>query len=117
MLDPPIRVEVDRSGGFAGRTKHATVDSASLPAEQARELAELVERADLPTLVERTAAEPPGPGRGADRFTYDLTVHRGDQSHRLSLPESAVPPELAPLLSHVLAHSRPRRTGGASAGD
>lgn len=107
MPDQPIHVQVTRSGGFAGITTHAEIDTSTLPAEQAHEVAELLSRVDLAALAARSADQQ-SPGRGADRFHYDVSVHHGDQRYELSLPESAVTPELKPLLTRVLEGAQNR---------
>ena len=104
MPESPIRIEVDRSGGFANRSVHAALDTSTLPADQATEIGELVDRVDFAALARRQGR--PGSAPGADRFQYDLTVQRGGARHRLSLPESAVPAELKQLLNRVMAHGK-----------
>jgi hypothetical protein len=106
VSEVPIRIELDRSGGVAGITLHADVDTTALTPEQGREIAELVGRVDFATLAEEADSPRSAPSRGADRFQYDLTVQRGDQRYRVSLSESAVPAELKPLLSRVLDYAR-----------
>jgi hypothetical protein len=108
MPQPGIRIEVVRSGGFAGIPVHAVVDTATLPPEEAQDLARLVEQIDFAALAARTRSEPSAGGRGADRFQYDVDVARGGQRHRFSVRDGAVPPEVAPLLTSVLAHARGR---------
>jgi hypothetical protein len=108
VSEVPIRIELDRSGGVAGISLHAAVDTIALPPEQGREIAELVGRVDFATLADQTGSAGSAPSRGADRFQYDLTVQLGDQRYRVSLPESAVPAELKPLLSRMLHYARGR---------
>jgi hypothetical protein len=98
----PIRIDLERSGGFAGVTMRASVDTGTLPPDEAREIDRLVGQVDFAGLARR----PPAPPRGADRFHYDLTVRRGGERHHVSLPESAVPPELKPLLDRLVAIAR-----------
>lgn len=108
MDEPPLRVRVQRTGGFANRVLRADLDSATLPPEQAAELTRLTGRVDFAGLAERAAAQ--GGGRGADRFQYDVSVEQGELRHHLQLAEGAVPEELTALLDHVLAS----RTRGRS---
>jgi hypothetical protein len=103
VADEPVRVHLVRSGGFAGITVQARVDSATLPAEEAKELAALLDRLDLADLSERASY----PTRGADRFNYDLTIQRGESRYHVALPENAVPPDLRPLLTWLLRHATP----------
>jgi hypothetical protein len=95
-----IRIELERSGGFAGITRRASVDTSALPADQANRIAELVRRVDFTAL----AAKAGGPPRAPDRFQYDLDIHHGGQHHRLTFGERAVTPELRPLLDYMLKH-------------
>jgi hypothetical protein len=98
----PIRIELERSGGFAGVSLHASVDTSTLPPDEAREIARLVDQVDFADLARRR----PRPARGADRFQYDLTVQQGAARHQLSLPESAVPAELKPLLDRLIVRAK-----------
>jgi hypothetical protein len=98
----PIRIELERSGGFAGISLRASIDTGALPPDEAREIARLVDRIDFADLARR----PPRPARAADRFQYDLTVQQGTARHRLSIPEGAVPAELKPLLDRLVARAK-----------
>ena len=101
MADDPVRVDLVRTGGFAGMTLRASADTADLPAAEASDLAALVDRLDLADLAERAKR----PVRGADRFQYDLTIQSGQSRHRVSLPENAVSADLQALVSWLLRHA------------
>jgi hypothetical protein len=105
---PGVRVEVVRSGGFAGLRVSAVVDTATLPEREAQDLVRMVERIDLPALAARPPDARPAGRRGADRFQYDVDVERDGRHHRFVVRDGAVPAEVAPLLSSVLAHARGR---------
>ena len=107
MQDVPIRVEVERSGGFAGIVTRRRADTADLPPEQAGQLRALVAGVDLAALEQRLAAAPPAPAGGADRFQYDVTVHDGEHVHRFSVQDGSVPLELQPLLSGAMRLGSP----------
>jgi hypothetical protein len=93
-----IRIKLERSGGFAGISQRASVDTSKLPPDEAARIAELVRRVDFGAL----AATATGPPRAPDRFQYDLDIQQGGQHHRLTFGERAVTPELRPLLDHLL---------------
>ncbi len=102
-VDGPVRVEVTRSGGFAGVSRHVVLDAATLPPAEASRvalLAEAVQRAG-------TAAAAPG---GADRFSYDVTISRGAHQSRHSYGEMALPADARALVDLVL-----NKAGGGSA--
>jgi hypothetical protein len=104
MPADPIRIEVDRSGGFADRAVHAAIDTSSLPVDQAKEISDLVDRVDFAALAGRGPAQRHA-GR-PDRFQYDLTVRQAGSTYRLSLPESDLPAELKELLGRVMAYGQ-----------
>jgi hypothetical protein len=103
--DVPIAVEVTRSGGFAGINLQAAVDTARLPPDQAAEVRLLVQRAD-PTTLDRRLAEAGVDTRSRDRFQYDIEIRTGDDIHRFSIGEEALPAELRALIDAVMSHGR-----------
>jgi hypothetical protein len=60
-----VRLELERSGGLAGRTVRWSLDTTTLPGEEATAVADLAAHA-------ATWGRPPAPG--ADRFHYRLRV-------------------------------------------
>jgi hypothetical protein len=93
-----IRIDLVRSGGFAGISQRASVDTDKLPPAEAARIAELVRGVDFDALAKLAT----GPPRAPDRFQYDLDVHPGGRHHQLTLGERAVPPELRALIDHLL---------------
>jgi hypothetical protein len=102
-----IRIELERSGGFAGIGLHTSVDTGTLPAEAAADITGLLDGVDLGALARLPAAGNPG---GRDRFRYTLRVERGGHRHEVVLPERAVPAELKPLLDRLVGLARQTRT-------
>ena len=101
-----LRIHFERTGGLAGLRMVATMDSAALSPEEARELAALVAGAgffDLPAVMTETVPS-------ADRFRYRLTVETPEQSHTVTVDEGAVPDALRPLLDWLTAAARQART-------
>jgi emfourin len=98
MSESECRVELERSGGFAGVTRHAILDAGDFsPAE----------RRGLDALLVREAA-----GREAirgmpDEFQYDVTVVCGARRHRVRLAESDLDEVLGPLIRRLETESRP----------
>ena len=98
--NPSLRIELTRSGGYAGlTTKLGELDTTELPETDARELEELVRKAD----VAKLAARSPIRGAGADRFQYELTIESGDGRYELLMSEDKVPDELRPLIDRLRA--------------
>ena len=97
-----MRLDYERSGGFAGLRFTATVDTASLPAAEAAALREMVERAkffDLPAVI-------PTLTPGADRFVYKLTVEVEGRRQAVEAGESAIPDALRPLIEQLQRMAR-----------
>jgi hypothetical protein len=101
------RIELVRSGGFAGLSLRTAADtSGSDPDGQwyAEELAGL----DLPALAELPVGEPQ-----PDRYHYALSVAADDgTTHRLEFAEPSLPEPLRPLVDRLVARAvrdRPTR--------
>ena len=101
-----VRIEVVRSGGFAGLTRAATMDTAELDNERAQQLRELVEESQIQSL---TSARPRS--GAADRFQYDVTVTRGDHRTSVVLYESDMPDAARRLVRWVLRGASPGSGG------
>lgn len=93
-----------RSGGFAGFRLECKFDSSSLTDEEVQALRNEVDKANFFAQPEQiTGVE------GADRFQYEITVQRGDQSHTIVAEESALPEDFQPLIQHLEQLARSRR--------
>ncbi len=102
-----MRIEFERTGGFAGMRMATTMQTESLSPEAAREWHMLVEAArffDLPAVIA-------SPARGADRFVYKLTIEAEAQRHTIEVGEAAVPEALQPLLQRLTTLARPAHGG------
>ncbi|WP_144186265.1 protealysin inhibitor emfourin [Elioraea rosea] len=87
MAERIASVTIIRSGGVGGITRRRSVEAAALSEAQKKALAAL-------------AASPPGrPARGADRFSFDVTLtYEGGKTCEVTVPEDAVPEALAEIL-------------------
>jgi hypothetical protein len=100
-----MQVSLERSGGFTGISLSITVDTATLPPDQATQLDHLVKTADffnLPTTID----SPTQP----DRFQYQVSVQEGDRQHTVMIRETAVPANLKPLINWLTEALRRRET-------
>jgi hypothetical protein len=86
-----VRLELERSGGLAGRTVRWSLDTDTLPGEEAAAVASLAADA-------ATWARPPAPG--ADRFVYRLRVHGAAAPVEVSFGEPG-PAAARPLLDRL----------------
>ena len=90
-------IHFERTGGFAGMRKAITLDTGSLPRDEAGKLDELVKNADFFNLPEKF----PVPKRGADHFQYRLTVEIEGKKHIVEVSEPAVSGTLRPLVQFL----------------
>ena len=94
-----MRINFERSGGFAGMVISKVVDSTSLSPDKANQMRQLVDAADLfrlPSTITSRTTQP-------DRFQYRLTVEDNGKQHTVEVGEQAVPGTLRPLLEWMMA--------------
>ena len=96
-----VRVEVVRSGGFAGLIRAAAMDTEELDAELAERLRKLVDESQIESLTSTPSRS------GADRFQYDVTVTRGNDRTSIVLHESSMPDAARRLVRWVLQGASP----------
>ncbi len=97
-----MKIEFERTGGFAGLTLKKVIDSDKLPPEEANKLNQLVEASDFFKLPESIAAS----GPGADRFQYTVTISASGKKHTVDVDEAAAPPNLRPLIQWLTTTAR-----------
>lgn len=81
---PGARLDIERSGGFGGLTRRASVPLAELRPE---ELA----------AIEGCFGRPPTPPSGPDRFVYRFRIH----DREATVQEDRLPAELEPLIDRL----------------
>jgi len=79
-----------------------TLDTDTLPPEEARKLHEMVDASGFFNLPEKF----PASTRGADYFVYRLTVEKEGRKHTVEVSDPAVPAALRPLLQSLVAYAR-----------
>ena len=102
MSGKGLRIEFQRSGGFAGLTMGTKVDTAELPPEEARVFDRLVES------LEKSGVGDSPPRGQPDRFQYVLTITRGKESRRFQLAEQDLTPEARELVNLLVERARRR---------
>ena len=102
-----MRISFERSGGFAGLTLTAELDTASLPADDADQVQKMVEAAGFFQLP----ASIPAAARGADAFQYVVTVEDQGRRHTVRTTDLAAPDALRSLLQHLTKVAREKRGG------
>jgi len=90
-----MRVTVERSGGFAGIAKTASVDRDALAPADAETMDELVRD------VDDAAPIADAPSQERDRFEYSVTLETGEGLRTITASESQVSPSLRRLIEWV----------------
>jgi hypothetical protein len=101
MTTELTRFAVVRTGGFGGLTRSGVLDTRELTPDEARQLADVLDAADLDALAVRQPREAAVP----DAFSYELSVSRGGRQWQLALSDAEVPDELRPLIRRALQPS------------
>ncbi len=96
-----MKVTFERSGGFAGMTMTATVDTETLSSSDAEQLRQLMQAADFFHLPSKVAATPFQP----DRFHYKITAKEGRKQHTIHVDEAATE-AIQPLLAWLTDKAR-----------
>ena len=97
-----MRIYFERTGGFAGMRVTATVETDSLPPDDARELGDMVDESgffNLPAAFTSLPGEP-------DRFQYKLTIENEGRRHTVDMAESNAPDSIRPLLRRLMTLAR-----------
>lgn len=100
-----MRIQFERSGGFAGMLVRANLDTAFLSPEEADKLQKMVEEASFFELPGQLSS----PSPGADQFQYKVSVEEGDRRHTVETSDQAAPDSLRPLLRELTVRARSRR--------
>ena len=100
-----MRVRLKIDGGcvyLPERSAPVTIDTNTLPAEEASELERLLEAAGFFDLPETS----PPPRGAADYLRYTISVTAGEHSHTVHLTDPIEDPDLQALVEYLEAKAR-----------
>lgn len=97
IVDKPIQITLERTGGFAGITTTTTIDTATLPTYKANQIRQLINQVNFPHLNSTINPRLPHP----DRYQYTLRVEENGQNYTVVFNEEAVSPALQPLVTFL----------------
>jgi hypothetical protein len=86
-----------RTGGFAGLRKSGSVDTETLPRDVRKNVEGLVDSAGFFSLP----AQFPRPSKGADFFTYSVTIEDTGKTHTVEVSDPVMPASLRPLIRYL----------------
>lgn len=97
-----MKIVCERTGGFAGLTLRAEVDSSELSATESRKMEKLVEGAKPFEQPEKAKGSMP------DQYQYDLTIEDKGRAHSIQTNDTAVSDEMKELIDWVIkkAHQK-----------
>jgi hypothetical protein len=102
-MNDDVRIEVSRSGGFAGIRARAAAATGDLDEAQAAELVALARRCG-PTF---DIARPAAAGPLVDRFEYEITMVVDGAERSVVVGDADLSPECRQLVRWVLQGGRP----------
>lgn len=100
-----MRIDFERTGGFAGMRLAAAIDTETFPADQSAALQKLIDEAhffDLPAKI-------PTPPNVADQFNYRVTIKSASKRYTVEVGETSASPELQALLQELTLLARSAR--------
>lgn len=97
-----MRIYFERSGGMLGKPMTATVDTKTLPSDEATAWRQMVLESSFFSMPETVTAAP----EGQDQFQYKVVVEVEDVSHTVETTDAAVPDSLRPLLRQLTIATR-----------
>ncbi len=92
-----MRVDFIRTGGFGGIRLTTSVETTQLPPDQAVTIHKLLDDSRFFDLPENIAPPRPVP----DSFQYRLTVASAEQTHTVTVSDTACPDSLRPLIDYL----------------
>jgi len=95
-----MKIHLVRTGGFGGIRREVRIETRSLPTADREPLERLVGAAGFFTLP----GSYPRPARGADFFTYSVTIEDGERRHTIEVAQPSLPESLRPLIRELSKH-------------
>ncbi len=96
-------VRHERSGGFAGITITAEVDSESLSAKEAKKLKELVEQAFPADQLKKKKTTMP------DQFEYEFVIEDGNKSRKYLVNDETITDDMRALSQWIIAAAQKQK--------
>jgi emfourin len=106
-VSPTMRVKFVQSGGIVGSARACELDSSRLPADDARELHELVQASGILATgeFEKLSSE------GRDLRLYEIQVENGPAVVTVTFDDHTLPAQARPLVSFLRSKAKPQDHG------
>ena len=96
-----MKIQLERTGGFAGIKLTKSLDSADLSPSEVKDLENLLEKSHFFDLSPALADS----AQGADRFYYKLTIEAERGTQTMEVGEASLPLSMRPLLHWLERHA------------
>lgn len=93
-----MKIYFEQSGGIAGINDSISIDSDLLQPEEQLELERLIGIANFFNIPTELGKDPL---RGADFFSYKISVEKDLKRHSIATTDLTMPPKLSPLLRYL----------------
>jgi hypothetical protein len=95
-----MKIYFERSGGFAGISSSAVVDTHSLPPDETDKIQSMIDNAK--GFFDSNISSSPPPRRAADYFKYKITVQTEEgMQNTIETNDITMPSELRPLINYL----------------
>lgn len=102
-----MKIQVERSGGFAGIGSSTTVDTQSLSPNEANEIQKLIQNSHFFEIPSKSPQYSSKTKKGAaDYFTYKITIQNDEREHSVQFNDINMQPKIKPLLDFLMKHSQ-----------
>jgi hypothetical protein len=89
-----MKVQFERTGGFAAIHTSLSLDTDSLPREESEKIKTMFEKANFFNLPQKEEVK-----TGADYFHYKITLETNDNKHTIETTDLSITPELEEIVS------------------
>lgn len=92
-----MKIQIERSGGFAGISKKITLDTDDLPESIAKDLDNCLFCTPVPKSTNKSVKN-----RSADFFSYKISARKGKQSRTIEFNEYERDEKLKSIVDYIL---------------
>jgi hypothetical protein len=103
-----MKIHFERTGGFAGMLMSNTIDTKSLPANEANDIQNLIDVCkffELPSNLFQRSPSKSIKG-AADYFTYKITIENGNRKHSVECTDLNMQPAVKRLVDFLVKLTR-----------